>query len=666
MTVAEGFNIFQVAQMLADLNDEQREAATSIDGRFLVIAGAGSGKTRTLTVRIANMIANNINPASIFCATFTNKAAREMRERLEDIVGEKNMNKVWMGTFHSLCVRILRRHAHLLGYEQRDGRSSFTIYDTGDVLEIIERIYKSMNVESKYKPGLALNYIDNAKNNLWDPEYCLYNNAESSTEQVMAQVYHRYQQIMVESNAMDFGDLIMNVVTILEEHPEAAEYWQSKFHYVLSDEYQDCNPSQFTLLKLLAQPHDNIFVVGDLDQSIYRFRGSDISIIMNFEQHFAPCTILKLEQNYRSTQTVVQAGNGLISNNPQPYDKVLRANKEQGDDVQVVELANEFTEAAFIATTIKHLVMTEGYDWKDFAILYRAGFQSMPFEQLFAHNFIPHTVIGGLAFFDREEIKDISSYLRVIFNRRDDAAMMRVLNKPTRGIGKTTQAAIEKYADDYKVSIYRALKAVDDISEVKKHAAGKIKTFLSLLDHLEEKIETTSSFSSYVRYALEQTGLFILYRKRAEEKEENNGHERLENLEEYISLVDHYEKENPDKTLDEFLQEMSLVTDFQKDGEDEPNVVKLMTMHGSKGLEFPVVFNVGWNENMFPSWRSQSPAEVEEERRLAYVGITRAEKKLYITYTQQRSRPNGKGVQAYDPSRFIREIPEEIVTKTEI
>ncbi|CDQ41926.1 ATP-dependent helicase [Virgibacillus salexigens] len=661
---AEGINIFQVAGMLAELNKEQREAATTINGRILVIAGAGSGKTKTLTTRIANMIANQVKPYNIFCATFTNKAAREMKERLSKIIGEDNTDKVWMGTFHSLCVRILRKHAHLLGYEQKENRCNFVIYDSYDVLKLIERIYKTMNIDGKYKPGLAMNYIDNAKNNLWTTEYCLYNNADSETQEAMARVYHRYQEIMKESNAMDFGDLIMNVVTILEEHPEAADYWQSKFHYVMSDEYQDTNPAQFALLCKLAEPHMNIFAVGDPDQSIYRFRGSDINIIMDFERHFSPCEIIKLEENYRSTNVVVQAGNSLISNNPAPYDKVLRSNKEEGDKIEIIELATEFTEAAYVASKIKHMVLAENYNWSDFAILYRAGFQSMPFEQLFVHNFIPFKVIGGTSFFEREEIKDASSYLRIIFNRRDDAAMLRVLNKPTRGIGKTSQDAVEDYANNHSISIYKALKSVDNIDSIKKSAAGKIKSFLSTLNHLEEKSQSNMGLSKYVRYVLEQTGIFIMYRKRAEK--EKDGHERLENLEEFINLIDHYEKKNPNKPLDEFLQEMSLITDYQKDGEDTTNVVKMMTMHGSKGLEFPVVFNVGWNEKIFPSWRSSSEVELEEERRLAYVGITRAEEKLFISYSNQRSRPDGKGIQSYDASRFIDEISEDIRTKSEI
>lgn len=659
-----GLNVFQVAMMIAELNDQQRQAATTIDGRYLVIAGAGSGKTKTLTVRIANMLANGVRPGQIFCATFTNKAAREMKERLMSITGESIMNQVWMGTFHSLCVRILRRHAHLLGYEQNEeGRNAFVIYDASDCLNLIDRIYKQMNIKDKYKAGLALHYIDDAKNHLFTPDYCLYNKADTPTDEVMAQVYHHYQHAMTQANAMDFGDLIMNVVTLLDEHPEARDYWQNKFRYVMSDEYQDANPAQFQLLSKLAAPHYNIFVVGDPDQSIYAFRGSDISIIMNFERYFSPCTIIKLEINYRSVRNVVHAGNVLISNNPKVYDKVLTTPKEDGAKFDVVKNQNEYTEAAYIAARIKQLVVSGQYEWKDIAILYRASFQSQPFEQLFVHNFIPFKVVGGTSFFEREEIKDLTSYLRAIYNRKDDAAMLRIVNKPTRGIGDTSMKAIQVYAQDHKVSVYRALKNVESIPTIKKAAAGKIKTFLTIMEHFEEELKKDRSLQTYVRYVMEHSGLMKLYRERA--PKEKNGHERVENLDEFINLIAHYEEENLGKTLEEFMQEMSLVTDYiGEQGED--NAVRLMTMHGSKGLEFPVVIGPGLNEGVFPSWRSNSEKEVEEERRLAYVLITRAEKEVILSYVTQRQSPNGKGQQTYQPSRFLEELPQDIVNNITI
>jgi DNA helicase II / ATP-dependent DNA helicase PcrA len=665
LEMPKGVNVFQVAQMLAELNDQQREAAMTIDGRVLVIAGAGSGKTKTLTTRIANMMANGVKPGSIFCATFTNKAAREMKERLAKVVGEDMANQVWMGTFHSLCVRILRKHGHLLGYEKdQNGRCKFAIYDSYDALKLIERIYKIMNLSEKYKPGLAMHYIDQAKNKLYTPEYCLYNQAETETEQAMAQVYDRYQRMLKEANAMDFGDLIMNTVTLLDEFPEVAEYWQRKFEYILCDEYQDTNPAQFQLLVKLAEPQFNIFVVGDDFQSIYRFRGSDIGIILSFKHHFDPCKVIKLEQNYRSVGNVVEAGNALMSHNTNQMEKTLRTNKEPGEPIQIVELENEYQEAAYIGAAMKQLVMSGKYQWGDFAILYRNGFQSAPFEQIFVHNFIPFKVIGGTSFFEREEIKDLTSYLRVIYNRKDDAAMLRILNKPSRGIGEASQEHIEAYANEHNVSVYRALKSVRDIPTIKKAVAGKIQTFLDTLDHFEEELQKGRSLSSYVRYVLEHSGLMKMYRERA--TKEKNGHERLDNLEEFLRLVSQYESENPDKTLEEFMQEMSLVSDYQEETKDQSNVVRLMTIHASKGLEFPVVFVVGCNENIFPSWRSQAPEDIEEERRLAYVAITRAKERLYLTHVRQRSRLDGRGIQMYQPSRFLDEIPENLSKKLKI
>lgn len=630
-----------------------------------VANGIVNHNTKTLTTRIANMLANGIKPGSIFCATFTNKAAREMKERLANVVGEETTEQVWMGTFHSLCVRILRKHAYLLGFERNDqGRCNFAIYDSYDSLELIKRIYKFMNISERYHVGLAKYYIDDAKNKLWTPEYCLYNNAEGTTNEIMAQVYAHYQRILKESNAMDFGDLIMNTVQLLEEHPDAAEYWQNKFKYISADEFQDTNIAQFELLKNLAKPHYNIFVVGDHDQSIYKFRGSDISIILNFEKHFSPCKIIKLEQNYRSTQTVVNAGNYLIQHNPSPYDKKLRTNKDVGEKIRLVQTTNEYTEAAYVGAMIKELVASGQYKYKDIAILYRAGYQSAPFEQLFVHNFIPFKVVGVNSYFDREEIKDLISYLRVISNRKDDSAMIRILNKPSRGIGNTTIDAIEAYANEHRVSIYRSLKTCEDIPTIKKNIAGKIQTFLSMLDHLESMLEKDIPLSRYVQYVLDYTGLMKLYQDRA--NKDKNDIERVENLGEFVKLVAHYEQENTEKTLDEFLQEMSLVSDYQEETKTEENAVRMLTMHASKGLEFPVVFIVGFNEQIFPSWRSQTLEDIQEERRLAYVAITRAEERLFITYATERSRMNGKGVQVYFPSRFVNELPKDLLEFQEI
>lgn len=643
-----------IESMLNELNEQQRLAATTIYGPTLVLAGAGSGKTKSLTTRIANMLSQGIDAGSIFCATFTNKAAKEMKERLAKAVGEEQMKYIWMGTFHSLCVRILRKHGHLLGYEQDETskRCKFVIYDTGDVLQVIERIYKQMNIQDNYKAGYAMHYIDTAKNNLWDPEYCSYHVAESPSDQVMSEVYSKYQFQMQQMNAMDFGDLIMNTVLVLRDHEEARNYWQNKFHFVMSDEFQDANYAQFQLLLLLAAPHYNLFCVGDDYQAIYGFRGSDISIILNFERHFPSATLIKLEQNYRSVGNVVHAGNEIVKFNKHQKEKTLMTTKQDGEMIKVTGTATEYQEAAYIAAIIKKKVIQEGYKYEDFAILYRGNAQSRVIEDFFRNQFIPYTIVGGHSFYDREEIKDTIAYLRAIFNRKDDTALLRVINKPTRGIGKTSQEKIEEYANTHKVSIYRALKNVGDIHTINKRSASKITAFFDLLDHFQKKLDSGLMLTTYVRYVIEQSGLWTHYEK------DKKADEKIDNLKEFLILVDKYETENPEKTLEDFLQEVSLVTDSTD--KVKTDSVKLMTIHASKGLEFPVVFLNGWNEGVFPSWRSQSDKDLEEERRLAYVGITRAEKELFITFAEQRTQQDGKS-RVHKPSRFLEEIPSDII-----
>lgn len=643
-----------IESMLNELNEQQRLAATTIYGPTLVLAGAGSGKTKSLTTRIANMLSQGIDAGSIFCATFTNKAAKEMKERLAKAVGEEQMKYIWMGTFHSLCVRILRKHGHLLGYEQDETskRCKFVIYDTGDVLQVIERIYKQMNIQDNYKAGYAMHYIDTAKNNLWDPEYCSYHVAESPSDQVMSEVYSKYQFQMQQMNAMDFGDLIMNTVLVLRDHEEARNYWQNKFHFVMSDEFQDANYAQFQLLLLLAAPHYNLFCVGDDYQAIYGFRGSDISIILNFERYFPSATLIKLEQNYRSVGNVVHAGNEIVKFNKHQKEKTLMTTKQDGEMIKVTGTATEYQEAAYIAAIIKKKVIQEGYKYEDFAILYRGNAQSRVIEDFFRNQFIPYTIVGGHSFYDREEIKDTIAYLRAIFNRKDDTALLRVINKPTRGIGKTSQEKIEEYANTHKVSIYRALKNVGDIHTINKRSASKITAFFDLLDHFQKKLDSGLMLTTYVRYVIEQSGLWTHYEK------DKKADEKIDNLKEFLILVDKYEAENPEKTLEDFLQEVSLVTDSTD--KVKTDSVKLMTIHASKGLEFPVVFLNGWNEGVFPSWRSQSDKDLEEERRLAYVGITRAEKELFITFAEQRTQQDGKS-RVHKPSRFLEEIPSDII-----
>lgn len=640
-----------IEELLNELNSEQRKAAETFYGPVLVLAGAGSGKTKTLTYRIANMYAHGISLSNMFVATFTNKAAREMKERIEGVIGKEELDKLWIGTFHSLCARILRQHAHLLGYDNQ-----FIIYDSEDTLKTIQRIYQYMSIAGEYKEGLAMHYIDDAKNNLQDPEYCLINKADTSTYQVMAQVYQEYQHLLKQNNAMDFGDLIMNTVKLLQHFDDVREYWQNKFQFVMADEYQDVNHAQFILLALLAYPQNNIFVVGDDSQAIYGFRGSDIQHILSFEKRYFPCTTIYLNQNYRSNEVIVKAGNEIIKHNTMQKQKELKSNRPGGPPIRIIGFDNEYQEAAYIGARIKQMVKNGQYRWKDFAILYRTNAQSLVFEQMFVPNFIPYKVIGGAAFFERMEIKDIVAYLRVIHNTKDDTSLLRILNTPSRGIGKTTQDIISKYAAENKISVYRALKNADDIPSIKKTIVTKINEFLDLLRHLQH--QRTYDLRRFIEIILKDTGYLAMWQK----KKTKEAEERLDNINEFLKLVSQYQKDHPDRSLGEFLQEISLMTNVEETTDD--NAVRFMTIHASKGLEFPVVFITGCNESIFPSWRSKQPNEIEEERRLAYVGITRAKDQLFLTYANQRNTM--RGLQVFKPSRFLDEIPEEITQKIEI
>lgn len=639
-----------IAEKYAGLNNEQKQAVDTIYGPVLVIAGAGSGKTASMTVRIAKMFQMGIHPENILAVTFTRKAAKEMTERLEAMVGEEPMKKIWMGTFHSICVKILKKHGHYLGFDENEkGYCNFTIYDTGDQLDLMKKIIARRGKAAEIKEGLALHYISNCKNNLWDPEYALLNNAYSDTQAELAMIYQEYQEELQRLNAMDFDDLIFNTVVLLRDYDVPRNYWQKKFKFVLTDEFQDTNYAQLQLLLFLTTPEYNLFVIGDDAQAIYGFRGSDISIILNFQQMFPTGKVIKLEQNYRSVHTIVNAGNALIKNNQHQMEKALQSNKEEGMKIQEVHVDTEFTEAAFLATMIQKMSIEEGYSYKDFAILYRSNAQSRVIEDFFRRQFIPTRVVGGQSFYQREEIHDIVAYLRIIFNTKDDIALARIMNKPTRGIGKTTQTAIQEFAHDHNISIYRAMKHPEDIPNLNKRAHKAIRGFRATLDHFIQKKDSMSTAKAFTKYVIEQSGLRKHYE--ADKKAE----ERIDNIHEFISLINQYEEEYPDKTMEDYLQEISLMTDAED--KNEVNAVQLMTIHASKGLEFPVVFCVGWSEGIFPSWRCTEPAEIEEDRRVGYVAITRAEDKLFITHSQTRKQMDGKA-KSHKPSRFLEELPD--------
>lgn len=646
-----------IHQKYVGLNTNQKQAADSLFGPVLVIAGAGSGKTASMTVRIAKLIQNGVLPQNILAVTFTRKAANEMTERLELMIGESAIKKVWMGTFHSVCVKILKMHATYLGFESNDqGFSNFTILDSDDQTGVIKKILERMGKTKEIKDGLVKRYISDCKNRLWSPHYAQHHNAETSTDQLCSIIYQEYQEELVRLNCLDFDDLIMKTVELLRDHEEPRKYWQSRFNFVLTDEYQDCNYSQLQLLLFLSAPQFNLFVIGDDSQAIYGFRGSDISIILGFRNMFPNGQVIKLEDNYRSTGVIVEAGNAIIKQNQNQMRKTLRSNKVVGKKIQEVHLGNEFAEAAFLATMIQRECLSNDKKFSDFAILYRSNAQSRVIEDFFRHQFIPTKVVGGQSFYQREEVKDIVAYLRVVFNTKDDVAASRIMNKPARGIGKTTQVAAEEYAFDKKVSVYRAIKNPEDIPSLAKRAQKSLKGYRELIEHFIAKKEVMGA-QQLTKYIMSQSGLRKHYE--AHEKAE----EKIENLNEFLLLIDQYEKEFPDKTMEDYLQEISLITDA-KVGE-EVEAVQLMTIHASKGLEFPTVFLVGWSEGIFPSSRCTEPSDIEEDRRVAYVAITRAEDNLYITHTHTRKKLDGKQ-QSHEPSRFLNEIPIDLKDLIEI
>lgn len=630
------------------LNPYQKQAASVLYGPTLVIAGAGSGKTASMTLRIARMIDYGVPPDKILGVTFTRKAANEMTERLEVIIGKEAMKNVWMGTFHSICIRILKKHATYLGYEADEkGYPVFTIFDTADQKELIKKIIEQGGFKDEIKPAVALSFISDCKNRLWDPIYSQFNTPNSLLNEKLNAVYKEYQDELARLGALDFDDIIMKTVELLRDFPDVKNYWSNRFEFILCDEFQDVNFAQLQLLLLISSPKFNLFVIGDDGQAIYAFRGSDISIILGFQQMFPNAQIIFLEDNYRSTVNIVEAGNGLISHNTKQMPKKLRSNKENGEKVKVVRLKNEYIEAAFLASIIKKQ-HEKGRSYKDFAILYRSNAQSRIIEDLFRHQFIPTEIVGGTSFYQREEIKDIIAYLRVIFNPKDDIALSRILNKPARQIGKATQLSLEEYAYDKKISIFRALQNPEDIPGLTKRTHKPLKAVKAVLDHLIDKSNHLSD-ATLVKYVLSQTGLMKFY------KEREDGEERVENLKEFLLLTEQYKVENPENTFQDYLQEISLISD--KPTDQEVDSVKLMTIHASKGLEFPVVFLIGWNEGLFPSFRNDTVEQIEEDRRVGYVAITRAEQELYIIHTQIRKQLDGKE-QSYEPSRFINEIPE--------
>ena len=642
-------------ELLAGLNDKQKEAVLHFEGPLLILAGAGSGKTRVLTHRIAYLIEEHqVPPYHILALTFTNKAANEMRERVNNII-EYGAGSIWVSTFHSTCVRILRRFIDHLGYD-----NAFTIYDSDDQKSLMKDICKQLNIDTKkYKERTFLNAISSAKDELKTPEQYADEVAKEYNKKIFGRVYKEYQKRLKQNNALDFDDLIMLTVQLFRQNAEILNHYQERFPFILVDEYQDTNTAQFTLLSLLASRYQNLCVVGDDEQSIYRFSGANILNILNFEKIFPATKVIRLEQNYRSTKNILAAASGVIKHNSMRKEKTLWTTAEAGAPISYGRYDNEYEEAQGIAADI-HRQVKDGMSYSDFAILYRTNAQSRVFEEKLIYEGIPYRIIGAVNFYARKEIKDILCYLKTINNSADDIAIKRIINIPRRGIGQTTIGRISDYAFSQEMPFYEALRRVDEIPGCTR-ASAKIHSFVSLIEHFRMKLRGEMySLEDMTQELLDVTG--YVRELEAEDTDEANG--RIENIESLMNKIVQYEEDNNGGTLNDLLEDIALVADIDTVSDDAEQVL-LMTLHSAKGLEFPNVYICGMEETIFPGASAvfgDDPSELEEERRLCYVGITRAMKKLTLTSANQRMR-NGE-MNFNRPSRFINEIPRHLVKQT--
>ena len=634
--------------ILKGLNDKQYEAVVNTEGPCLVIAGAGSGKTKVLTHKIAYLIGEKqVKPWNILAITFTNKAANEMKERIGNLVGDVSAD-IWMGTFHSICVRILRRFIDRIGFD-----SSFIIFDTSDQRTLVKACIKSIGLDDKmFTDRSVLSEISNAKNEMLEPDqYTVRANGDFRKEKI-ALVYEMYQKRLKENNAIDFDDIINYTIKILMENPDILEYYSDKFHYVLVDEYQDTNKAQFTLVTMLASKNGNITVVGDNDQGIYSFRGADISNILNFERDFPGTKIIKLEQNYRCTGNILKAANAVIKNNEVTYKKELWTENEVGNLPAVYSAKNEYDEGTYIAQQIEHLRREEYYKYSDFAILYRMNTQSRAIEDILRRENIPYKIIGGLKFYERKEIKDIISYLRLIQNPSDNLSLKRIINEPKRGIGKTSLDKIEELSINSGVPMYEIIKNAEQYGLNRVFLNSR--EFVNAIEELRAKKEDIK-ISDLIKETLKKSG----YTQALENENTIEAENRIENLDEFLTVAIEFEDESADNKLSDFLEGITLSSDIDNMEEAEETVT-LMTLHSAKGLEFPVVFLVGMEEGIFPGYKSiGEPKELEEERRLCYVGITRAKEHLFLTCSKQRTIFGSTSCNQV--SRFLREIPSDLL-----
>ncbi|MCK8825461.1 DNA helicase PcrA [Fuchsiella alkaliacetigena] len=640
-------------ELLANLNAEQKEAVQHKQGPLLVLAGAGSGKTRVLTSRIAYLIQEvGVDPHNILAVTFTNKAASEMQERIEELV-TKDSRSIWMGTFHSIAVRILRREIAKLGYN-----SNFVIYDSSDQKTLIKNIIKDdLDLDTKqFKPYSVLSQISQAKNELQDVQ-SYQQQTGSYFEKVVGEAYQLYQEQLKENNALDFDDLIMKTVELFRNYELVLEYYQQRFHQIMVDEYQDVNHAQYVLVNLLAAKHQNIAVVGDDDQGIYGWRGADISNILNFEQDYEDIKVVKLEQNYRSTQNILDAAFAVVKNNCERRAKRLWTENEAGPPLVFKQALNERKEARYVVEEIKKKVNNEDYSYQDFALLYRTNAQSRVLEEVFVKSGIPYRIVGGLKFYDRQEVKDILAYLRVFYNPEDDISLQRIINRPKRGIGATTLGRVLDFAQAKQCSLYEAISRVEEIESISSGYGSRVRNFVELMDYLRQRSQEVDALQ-LTEELLKEIG----YIRQLQEQNDPKSESRIENINELLAVIEEHVKDEGDSSLESFLEEVALIADI--DTLEDKSAVVMMTLHSAKGLEFPVVFLTGMEEGIFPHSRCLDEREsLEEERRLCYVGMTRAQKELYLTCAQSRKV---YGNTSYNPpSRFIEEIPESLFNKQE-
>ena len=637
------------SNLLAQLNEEQKNAVTTVEGPLLIVAGAGSGKTRVLTHRVAYLIEQGINPYNILALTFTNKAAREMLDRISHIVPSDSVNKVWAGTFHSIFARLLRYEASHIGYT-----SSFSIYDTDDSLSVVKNVMNTLGINhQKYSPQSMRGRISWAKNQMIDSEKYS-NSADSDLEKQTATVYDAYEKLLIVNNAMDFDDLLINMINALQISDETLEKYQNRFKYILVDEYQDTNRAQYVVINMLARKHKNICVVGDDAQSIYRWRGADIRNILDFQKDYADAKVVRLEQNYRSTKTILGAADSVIKFNRKQLHKTLWTDNADGDPVKVIETIDDRDEAERIAGIVKENSKDGGFTHKDYAVLYRTNAQSLALENAFKKAQIPYVIIGGISLYKRKEVKDVLAYLKLLVNKQDSESLLRVINEPPRGIGPTSLKYIRGFAEKISISLYDAFLRVNENDSLQQRAKEAVNKFVELIEKYRSEIGKTEPAKLIEQY-IGETGILQMYR----EINTEDSLDRWNNIQQFLSDFIDYFNRNEDAQFEDYLNQLSLLTDIdEKDTSQEQ--VKLMTLHSAKGLEFPVVIIAGLEHGLLPLLRADSHfEEEEEERRLFYVGITRAEKLLYLTYAGRRLRFGSYS--GSSPSKFLNEIDRKFL-----